>query len=75
VPFGSLHLTDGVFRESTKGRRHASASMPVRSMVSHSVACLTAPFAGNAGCQSTSIPTTILFINSTNGKPICRFWR
>jgi len=35
----------------------------------------TATFAGNAGCRSTSAPTAILFISSTNGKPICGFWR
>jgi putative transposase len=47
----------------------------VRSMVSPFVECSTAPFAGNAGCRSTSAPTTILFISSINGKPICGFWR
>ncbi len=40
----------------------ASASMPAPSMVSHSVGCLTAPFEANAGCRSTSAPTTIPFI-------------
>jgi putative transposase len=35
------------------------------------VACSTAPFEVNAGCQSTSASTMILSISSTNGKPIC----
>jgi len=39
------------------------------------VGCLTALFEGIAGCRSTSAPTTILFISSTSGKPICGFWR
>jgi putative transposase len=34
-----------------------------------------ARFEGIAGCRSTSAPTTILFISSTSGKPICGFWR
>jgi hypothetical protein len=43
-------------------------------MASHSVGCLTAPFEANAGCRSTSAPTTIPFIGSTSGKPICEYW-
>jgi hypothetical protein len=34
-----------------------------------------APFEVNAGCQSTSAPTVILSVSSTNGKPICGSWR
>src|SRR5271157_2024380 len=52
-----------------------SASMRERSMVSHSVGCSTAPFEANPGCRTTSAPTTIRSIGSTNGKPICGYWR
>jgi hypothetical protein len=38
------------------------------SMVSHSVGCSTTPFEGDAGCRSTSVPTTIHFIGSTSGQ-------
>ncbi len=37
--------------------------------------CSTALFEGNAACRSTSVPTTIHFIGSTSGKPICGYWR
>jgi putative transposase len=60
---------------STRDGSLASASMRARSMVSHFVGCSTAAFAGTAGCQSTSAPTTILFISSTSGKLICGFWK
>jgi hypothetical protein len=52
-----------------------STSMPALSMVAHSVGCSTTPFEGNAGCRSTSVPTTIHFIGSTSGKPICGYER
>src|SRR6266550_76276 len=42
--------------------------------VSHSVGSSTVPFEGNAGCRTTSVPTTIHSIGSTNGKPICAYW-
>jgi hypothetical protein len=60
---------------NTRAGSLVSASMPARSMESHSVACSTAPFEVNAGCQSTSAPTMILSVSSTNGKPICGSWR
>jgi hypothetical protein len=44
--------------------------MRERSTVWHFVGCSTAPFEGNAGCRTTSAPTTIHFIGSTSGKPI-----
>jgi len=43
--------------------------------VSHSVGSSTVSFEGNSGCRSTSAPTTIRFIGSTNGEPICGYWR
>ena len=41
----------------------------------HYAGCSTAPFDGNAGCQSTSAPTTIPFIGLRSGKPICGYLR
>jgi hypothetical protein len=33
------------------------------------VGCSTAPFEGDAGCRTSSVPITIRFIGSTSGKP------
>ncbi len=37
--------------------------------------CSTAPFEGTSACRSTSVPTAIRFISSTNGKPTCGYWK
>src|SRR6516225_8229245 len=59
---------------NTRAGSLASASMPARSMVSHFVACSTAPFEGNAGCRTSSAPISIPCIGSTNGKPTSGYW-
>ncbi len=40
-----------------------------------SVGCSTAPFKGNSGCRSTSVPTTIHSTGSNSGMPIYGYWR
>ena len=64
-----------VVMDQYKRRIIASASMPVCLDGVALCRISTAPFEGTADCQSTSAPTTILFISFTNGKPICGSWR
>jgi len=60
---------------NTRAGSSGSAPMPEWSMVWHSAGCSIRTFEVAERCRSTSAPTTIRFICSSNGKPIYESWR